>query len=233
MQGIPIKYDYYLNGCNTWKVIFHQLIDDKPMTIVDVSAGWAPKMIMALSQTEFTGTYIALDQSSLALSTLRMMADPLALNFKVETKSSHQSCNINSVDVLVFNHCLDDFILYALAPKLGYDAEQLFSQPNHLLQIWDQIYSDRPDEAIGVAINMLTNYVKKLVKKKTIVVITQYPGYQEKLMSNWSSIVVSQLAFQNIQQQLRTHFKLKERTLHLPKNSYFNYQEIFCASLIK
>lgn len=233
IQGIPIKYDYYLSGCSTWKIIFDQLLDVTTKTIVDVSAGWAPKMVMALSQTKFNGTYVALDQSSLALSTLRMMVDPLALNFKVETNSTYQNNNIKNVDVLVFNHCLDDFILYALAPKLGYDAEQLFTRPSDLLQIWDQIYGDKLDEAIEISSNVLVSYVARLVRKNTIIVITQYPGYQEQLMNNQSSIAISRLAFQKVCDLLRMQYKVEVRKIMLPKNSYFNQEDIFCATLIK
>lgn len=175
---LPIRYDYYLDNAQTWAHILNHM-SPLPPTITELLPGWAPKIPLALTKTNFQGQYHAIDLDSQNLSLLQSLTNPLIKKFTIKTTTQNiLTSPIAPSEYIIMNHAIDDLILYYCLNQ-GTTANNPFNDIEKLNQIW--IHTQLSSAEIEYLANLLAQNIIDALKPQGKLLIAQYPGYQEKL----------------------------------------------------
>ena len=184
LAKLPIRYDYYLHGAETWAEILSNVVPGNispEYTIIDLLSGWSPKIALALMKINFSGKLIAIDCTKEPLNYYKILADPLVKSFEFAVKATDITAeSLPKANMIIANHMVEDLILYEHL-RLKYPTKSVNPYKNMgiLRKLWSEI--DRQTEDLSeLAIRLAKSLANALLPDGKIL-ISQYNGYQEKL----------------------------------------------------
>lgn len=178
INQLPIRYDYYLHLADTWKQVLSQFDLASKKVILDYLSGWSPKIPLSLLSTDFTGTLTAVDCDEHALVVYQKLAGPLLKNFHLSTYQADTLIDsLPSCDLLIANHALEDLILFS---KLGANPlSNPYQSIDNFRQTWTDLATSHPP--LPTLAHQLASSFTECLGDNGILLISQYPSYQEKL----------------------------------------------------
>lgn len=232
IQKIPIRFDYYQYAIETWAEIFKEIDFGNIKTIIDLCMGWAPKIELALTKTNFTGKLLAIDNSKGNMKILLSLVNQFELKYSIKTKHLDILKPVKGIktDILVANHIIDDLFLYLY---LGTEEKvyKLFSQPQNLENTWMKITADKT--ICKKIYDGFKDFILKKIVDDGLLIIAQYAGYQERLynldfaskfckdfLQNLTTDLTNNYGFIRLEQSIIRSFKYL-------KNPYFQMNEIY------
>jgi len=175
---LPMRFEYYLESADLWSEILTPFIKVEGV-ITELCPGWAPKILLALNKTSFSGTYTAVDSSKKALLILQEFYQQISPEFSFTALSQNVLTNpAPKSNILILNHILDDLILLENSKQ---DLEDIYSITS-LKNAWQLLAEDPQLEAkIHKINNLLIQQIKNSLLTNGTLFIYQYPSYQDKL----------------------------------------------------
>lgn len=192
---IPIRFDYYLNASCWWMTFFQSVPKERKTIITEYCSGWAPKIYLGAVAACMTGRYFAVDASEVALATFQRLTSLVIPTMKLYTCASDILVYQATVsDIVMLNHALEDVVLQWYCQSNNVQLLDVYADINQLKKIWLEIqnYSDLV-KVVKEQAAALFHVLQKTTKKTSLVVIAQYPGYQEELHQLYGSIHVGKM----------------------------------------
>lgn len=231
---IPARYDYWLHSADTWTHVLNALNISSSKTIWDICCGWSPKIELALTHTDFRGTVYCIDESATALREHKKFITLLHVNYDIRYKQSdilhHTQIHVPKPGLIIGNHILDDLLIQKYCVTHHTDQFALFSKPDRLIQAWDTILDN--DMEMSKTLDKFVYFLVQNSTKGTIIALTHYLGYQERLFQYPTNDKAYQNLLLTIQEKLMATKLLKNRkSLVEPvfkqiTNPYFNFENI-------
>jgi hypothetical protein len=235
MKKLPlVRLDYYQYCVETWIEILKLIPFSKIDSIVDICCGWAPKIELALLETDFTGTVFALDKSKDNLSILKSLIDPFPKKFRIRylvkdiVKNSPKPLPVKP-DLIIGNHILDDLFIDYYCHKSRLSRDNLYLDIEEMSYIWKKIISSKKvrDEVLD---RVLSFFIQNL-KPQGILILTQYTGYQERLYGKGEWARYCQETLKILKDQLLSDKIFRENNQEIflfnnIKNPYFTEENI-------
>ncbi len=236
INNLPIRLDYYQYCAETWREIFLSFNLQKIRSIIDLCPGWSPKIELALLQTKFDGTIIAIDKSQEALDCFHTLIDPFPKKFQVRVVKANildNSPNFDrKTDMVVANHIFDDLLIDYFLGKQGKTNINVFQDRKYFEEIWEDILKEKNIEEI--IFDKLKDLFLQLVNKNGYFIVAQYFGYQEKLYNLEKAYYLCR----KIMKRVVSEFTRKEISYLRPmliknaflkmKNPYFPEDDVIC-----
>jgi hypothetical protein len=183
---VPVRLDYYLRAADTWAQILSAPEFSDIRTVFDICCGWSVKIELALARTQFRGDVYCIDKSVAALAEhkrfMTLLPDRMSVHYRklnILQKHSVAETDIPAPDLIIGNHCLDDLLLTAYCSEHALDGLALYREPEHLHETWTRILTD--EKLIGSVLEKFSRFLMFTSEKNTIIALSQYPGYQDKL----------------------------------------------------
>lgn len=237
-KAYPIRLDYYQYCVETWIEIFKQIDFLKVETVVDLCLGWAPKIELALLKTGFKGKLYAVDKSQDNLKAFLSLIDPFEKQYQIILKQANilEKNNLfkNKADIIVANHIIDDLILNYYLKEKNIKEDDLFFNIDLLKKSWLEI--SKNEIVLNKVCNQLTDFIVKIVNPKGSIIISQYPGYQEKLYGLDEAYIISKKLLKKLKHDLLFKHGFQENKSFIEKSfykssfPYFNKENVICLS---
>lgn len=180
--GFLIRFDYYQSVVEEWEKIFKRIKLSKKDVVIDICSGWAPKIELALLRSHFAGTITIVDKSRWNTTLLCELLTPFKKKFNlnitnVNILTNDFPSNLKG-NIIIGNHILDDLLIdqYFSVTKKGID---MYKDISMYKKIWIEI--EKNDSIFSEVLSQLTQNILKLSQSQVSIILTQYPGYQEKL----------------------------------------------------
>jgi hypothetical protein len=234
--SVPVRLDYYLHCAETWTAILTALNIQSMHTIYDLCSGWSVKVELALLKTNFNGTVYCVDESSKALSVHKRYMHLFKPSYKIHydifdiLSDNTKRISVSHPDLIIGNHIIDDLLLYNYCMGHNTDQFSVFSKPDSLQTIWKEILEDSHN--VNRTIERLVRFLVAHCDEDTMLALTHYTGYQDRLWKYPSNNLLYQSLLHILQKQLLSEGKCTD--LHqiidsalLPVvNPYFKSDEV-------
>jgi hypothetical protein len=230
---LPVRLDYYLWCADTWKIIIQKLPIENFHTIYDLCSGWSVKIELALLKSHFQGLAIIFDKSPLALSIHHQFLQQFCLPYKtgyITDNIIHREITVQKADCIIGNHIIDDLLLEEYCRIKLTTATSLFSDPQSLSGIWNEILND--GYISQYVIDQLCRFLTGHIKPNGFIAISHYLGYQECLYHYPQNIKKYNLLLSSLKSKLMSsglfidnHKLIKQAFISIPK-PYFQKDEI-------
>jgi len=203
INHLPIRYDYYLEQSEKWELIFSEISLPRTSTVLELCTGWSPKIGLALARYGLNGMCILSDQNETALEVCQRLLEPVAHDFKIiPSVGSIFDQVFPQADLIILNHALDDILLNDYLQQLPEKkelTENEYESMDFLRQYWELGEMTMRNRLPQLS-QLLATQLSQSLSKGGKVLISQYPGYQEKLHN------------MNIAVQLANEFNLSLKT---------------------
>lgn len=230
LNKLPMRYDYYQYGAETWSKIFQQANIPENITIIDLLSGWSPKVALGLSLSGFKGQLIAIDTSEQSLEVYKNFIDPIDKLFTVTTKKLDILEELlPQTNYIIGNHIVEDIILYQHLKKTNKNPNP-YQKIENLKKIWSFI-NDKNTDIQLLADNLSKNFIQSLNNNGQII-LSQYPGYQEVLHKidqpyHYSLKLLTQIDINLNKNNFYRNNITAKKALQKMKNNYFKAENIF------
>lgn len=178
----PMRYDYYLAAAEQWSLLFQWLFEknkQQSLTVCELCPGWSPKIALGAWLSQKVDSYSAYDNSAKALQQLYNFLKYFPLQIKTH-KANILKDKFSKHDFIILNHAIDDLLLYTWCQNNSITIDTIFENPVLLRDYWKKIIHESVINK-KVFTTTLANQLTMMAHENTQLIITQYPGYQEKL----------------------------------------------------
>lgn len=173
----------YLSNGKTWEKIFLDLFSDiKPLKIINLCAGWSPKVEMGLWYCGYNGSITVVDSSHEALERHKTFIEIFNPKFTFDYICDDLwKVTEKSFDICIGNHIIDDLLLNLAASEKICDSSEYYSNEERMNECWKAIFEVR-NELKSQLVQKLSNHLPSLVKDGGLILLTHYKSNIERIM---------------------------------------------------
>lgn len=144
LRGIDYRSVVSLKiSINEWSRVLGLLRVPSDSSVVELGSGISPKIQRALSAIGFKGQLTIVDLDQKALGAQMIMASVLRSGFRVRTcQSDLFDYTLQSTDMLVGNHLIDDVIASEFSQLHNIDYRRIYGDPLRQESFWREVEGD-------------------------------------------------------------------------------------------
>lgn len=217
--------DSYAEAGKTWAKILKNLEFSHSDSIVDICAGWAPKVTLWCYYAGFTWTVYLLDKDTASIKILKNFMKLFNTKYVLRCLPKDIRDTKQKFSFCIANHIIDDILLNSFCKKESIDEKKVYNDEKTLKYIWKQIYSD--DSLKEETTRFIAKSLDKITKKWWILCISQYQSMMESILDLWDSVEISCALLQQVVKILTKDFWYKDiskswlRWIHKKNISWF------------
>ncbi len=214
----------------SWEAIFKFLQLSNQKLIVDLCPGSAPKVELGLYYAGYSGRVKLFDIDKSALKTLIKFVNLFKINFKLEpNKFDFFRSTTQTYSLVIGNHIFDDLILSYFCTKLKINPGEIYKKESVLFSVWTEILKNEKENKTEIT-NLFTDRFIAIVKKRGMLLLSNYPGYAEKMFNlnkefNFTNAVFKEVIVNLTRSNYFKQIIIPKRILTF-KDSYFTSKHI-------
>jgi hypothetical protein len=235
-------FSYMESYCLTGKTIA-RLLSCIPLhtydTVVDFCSGWAPKVALAFFYQQYEGKVVIMDKNRSNLLQLKKFMSLFHPRYNIVPYVADiwNYQTMLSYPLVIANHVLDDLLLEFFAKKEKVNIQSLYDDEQLLVSLWNTIIKNKKN-IVSKYLGFLQKVFSHLVRKKGILILSQYQSMIEHLLSlDQVTIFNKHIMKLLITQMKRTgKWKILEDIPHKALHTYkgaFSAEECFVLQRIK
>lgn len=169
----------YKQGLTEWVNLLEELPFDPYGSVAEFGPGISPKLLFALSSTNFQGTLTLVDLDEEAITTQADIAYVLKPAFAIDCRLGNLfDLDLSNQSLVIGNHLIDDLIAADYARHKGLDYSEVFANALEQSAFWCEIL-ENPTTPTKTVVKLSEKLVQ--IKAGGIVVMNNYlPSFDKK-----------------------------------------------------
>jgi len=176
------ELEFYCLLGQTWAALLKEMGVNQFSRVADLCPGYTPKIELGLFYTGYTGEVVVLDTDEDSIGQLQQFMALFQPDFTITKKVVNLFADpLDSYDVVLGNHIIDDLVLYYYSQKRNIPLSELYAHEQTMIGLWHEIIENK-EEYIPEITGLIANIFLKTVKKGGYLCLSQYPSYMERML---------------------------------------------------
>lgn len=207
------------------QTLFQSINLPKAGSVLDLCAGWAPKVPLGLYYYGFEGDLTVLDSEEKSIKTVKDFMKLFHIQYSIQPRVGDfwDMKNNKDYDVIMANHIIDDLAVDYFCKKKKIEIE-IYKNEASLKFVWEEILKEKDFQRTFSA--LLAEKLGSLCGEKSFLIITQYKSLIEHLLNLEAVTKWNRDVFLNIKGDLQKRGFVLKPSLDIPTHSYFQNEDV-------